>query len=110
MNTKHILLAVSVQSAMGSTRALACSDRRPAGRNPYAVRSPNGDAFGCTNVVGEGADHSTRGRARSPLQVSYGVSCAVVLLTVSLMAQAELQARHDFPPDELLIKWAGGPE
>src|SRR5262245_60540269 len=52
------------------TRPLACFDRRPAGRNRCAVRSLNGDAFGCTNVVGEGADHSTRGRARSPLQMN----------------------------------------
>ena len=51
-----------MQSESGSTRALACSDRRPAGRNGVETQSLSGDSAGGTNVVGEGADHGTRGR------------------------------------------------
>ena len=62
-----------MQSDMGSTRALACSDRRLAGRNGGAIQSLNGAPFERAKVVGEGADHCTRGRVRSPSQLnSYG--------------------------------------
>ncbi len=54
---------------LGSIRALACADRRPAGRNESPIRSLNGDPFGSASVVGEGADHRTRGRVRSPSQL-----------------------------------------
>src|SRR4030095_8826280 len=49
-----------MQSEMGSTRALACSDGRPAGRDEVVVQSLNGDSFERFIVVGEGANHSTR--------------------------------------------------
>src|SRR5207253_3718800 len=42
----------------------------PAGRNESAMRSLNGDSFRCTKVIGEGADHCTRGRVRSPTQLN----------------------------------------
>ena len=65
---------VSVRSELGSTRALACSDRRPAGRNGCVMRSLNGDLLRCGNVVGEGADYCTRGRVRSQSQPNcYGL-------------------------------------
>ena len=55
-----------MQSKLGSIRALACADRRPAGRSEDPIKSANGDSFAGANVVGEGADHRTRGRVRSP--------------------------------------------
>ena len=55
-----------MQSEMGSTRALACSDRRPAARNEGLMQSLNGDSFERSIVVGEVANHSTRGCVRSP--------------------------------------------
>jgi len=60
-----------MQSETGSTRALACSDRRPAGRNESIIQSPDGYPFESPCVVGEGANHCTRGaagRVRSPFQ------------------------------------------
>ena len=66
-----------MQSEMGSTRALACSDRRLAGRNGRVIQSLNGDSFDRASVVGEGADHRTRGRVRSPSQLNrYGCGAA----------------------------------
>jgi hypothetical protein len=59
-----------MQLELGSTRALACSDGRLAGRNGAVKRALNGDWFGCAEVAGEGADHSTRGRVRSPSQLN----------------------------------------
>ena len=59
-------LAVTMQLKMGSTRALACSDRRHAGRNKSGIRSLTGDSFGRLLVLGEGAKLGTRGRVRSP--------------------------------------------
>jgi len=50
---------------MGSTRALACFDRRRAGRKGRVEPLPGGKLSDRTNVVGEGADHRTRGRVRS---------------------------------------------
>ena len=60
--------AASLQTELGSTRALACSDSRQVGtgRNWGPIQSLNGDSFESARVVGEGADHSTRGRVRSP--------------------------------------------
>jgi len=54
-----------MQSDLGSTRASACPDRRRAGRNESSIQLPNGDSFVHGRLVGEGADHSTRGRVRS---------------------------------------------
>ncbi|MBI2948651.1 MAG: hypothetical protein HYY23_13490, partial [Verrucomicrobia bacterium] len=51
---------------MGSTRALACSDRRLAGRNGRVGQSLNDASVERPDVVGEGANHGTRGRVRSP--------------------------------------------
>ena len=63
----------TMQLELGSTRAFACSDRRLAGRNGAVHPSLKGEWFGCAAVVGEGADHSTRGRVRSPSHLhSYG--------------------------------------
>ncbi len=63
-------LTVSLQSKSESTRARAraCPARRLAGRNWSGIQSLNGDPFGDPKVVGEGADHRTRGRVRSPFQ------------------------------------------
>ncbi len=55
-----------MQWELGSTRAPACSDWRLAGRNGGAIPSLNGDSFERASVVGEGADHRTGGRVRSP--------------------------------------------
>ena len=55
---------------LGSTRALACSDRRLAGRNGVETHLLDGDFVGRTSVVGEGVNHSTRRRVRSPFQRS----------------------------------------
>jgi len=49
-----------MQSKLGSTRALACSDRRLAGRKPNVKRSLDSDLFDNTSLVAEGADHRTR--------------------------------------------------
>jgi len=63
-----------MHSKSGSTRALACSDRRLAGLKGGARRPLNGDWFDGTFVVGEGADHGTRGRVRSPSKLNrYGL-------------------------------------
>ncbi len=63
-----------MQSELGSTRAHACPDRRLAGRDGDAIRSLNGDSFERAGVVGDGADHRTRVRVRSPSQLnSYGL-------------------------------------
>ena len=65
-----------MQSGLGSTRALACSDRRLDGRYGGAVQSRTGDPFERPRVVGEGAclcqhgrqaDYGTRGRVHSPM-------------------------------------------
>ncbi len=58
-----------MQFESGSRRALACADRRPAGRNEGPIQSPHVDLFRGAIVVGEGADHRTRGRVRSPSQL-----------------------------------------
>jgi Rad3-related DNA helicase len=58
--------AGSMQSKLGSTRALACPDRRLAGQGRLGTQSQNSDLFDGTVVAGEGAAHSTRGRVRSP--------------------------------------------
>src|SRR5437762_58113 len=57
-----------MESETGSTRALACADRRPAGRNESVIESLNGYPFESPCVVGEGANHCTRGGVRSPFQ------------------------------------------
>ena len=73
-------LAASMQQGLGSTRALACSDRRLAGRNGGAIQSLNGGPVERAHVVGEGADHSTRRRVRSPSQQNgYGLAVFVDL-------------------------------
>ncbi len=59
-----------MQSGLGSIRALACADRRPAGRKGGAIQSLNGDPVERPGVVGGDADHSTRGRVRSPFQLN----------------------------------------
>ncbi len=58
---------------MGSTRALACADRRLAGRSGRPILSRCGDSFEHAKVIAEGAclfgrqaDHGTRGRVRFP--------------------------------------------
>jgi len=58
--------AVTLQLELGSTRAIACSDRRPRRSEEGAMQSIKGDPFERPPVVGEGANHSTRGRVRSP--------------------------------------------
>ena len=50
-----------MQSVLGSTRALACFDRRLAGRNERVGQAVNSDSIDRIAVVGEGADHGTRG-------------------------------------------------
>ena len=65
-----LVIAVSMQSELGSIRALACSDRRPAGRSQGPKQSPNGGLFIDARVVGGGADHRTRGRVCSPVQLN----------------------------------------
>ena len=73
-------LAASMQLKLGSTRALACSDRRLASRNGCVNPSLNGDWFGCADVVGEGADHGTRVRVRSPSHLNrYGLVVGLLL-------------------------------
>jgi hypothetical protein len=52
---------------LGSTRALACADRRPRRSEARGITSPNGGVLETTRVVGEGANHGTRGRVRSPI-------------------------------------------
>ncbi len=62
-----------MQSGLGSTRTLACPDWRLAGRNGRVTQSLNGDLVERARVVGEGADHRTRERVRSPVQLNgYG--------------------------------------
>ncbi|MBI4662223.1 MAG: amino acid adenylation domain-containing protein [Verrucomicrobia bacterium] len=68
--------AAGVQSVSGSTRALACSDRRPAGRNVGAVESPDDECFEHDRAAGDGADHDTRGRVRFPTQFGSDRSAA----------------------------------
>lgn len=51
---------------MGSTRALASADRRPAGRKEGVIRSLAGDLSERSVVGGEGANHRTRGRVHFP--------------------------------------------
>jgi len=58
--------AVTMQLELGSTRAIGCSDRRPRRSEEGAMQSLNRDPFERPPVVGEGANHSTRGRVRSP--------------------------------------------
>jgi hypothetical protein len=53
---------------LGSPRALACADRRPRRSESRGMTSPNGGVREITRVVGEGANHRTRGRVRSPTQ------------------------------------------
>ena len=68
-------VALGMQKELGSTRALASFDRRLAGRNGVETQSLDGDSAGRTSVVGEGADHCTRGRVRSPSHLnSYGLA------------------------------------
>ena len=55
----------------GSTRAIACADRRP--RRPVFPSPPDG------NVVGEGAGHRTRGRVRSPKEKNSGQSAFTMI-------------------------------
>ena len=77
------LFAVSMTLEVGSTRAHACSDGHLANRNGRVNHSVNGDFFGCADVAGEGADHSTRGRVRSPFQLN---GCGLVLSCALLWA------------------------
>jgi len=53
----------------GSIRALACHDRRLAGRNGRVGQLLSDGFFVCICVVGEGADHGTRG-ACGPLDLA----------------------------------------
>ena len=57
---------VTMQLELGSTRALACFDRRPRRSEEGVMQSLNSDSSERHFVVGEGANHRTRGRARSP--------------------------------------------
>ena len=59
-----------MQLESGSIRALACSDRRPRPSEEGTIKPLTGDSYGCLIVVGEGADHSTRGRVRSPFDLN----------------------------------------
>jgi hypothetical protein len=52
---------------LGSTRALVCADRRPRRSEPCVIAAPRGGTWEASGVVGEGANHGTRGRVRSPL-------------------------------------------
>ena len=62
-----------MQLELGSTRALACSNRCPRRLAPDRYESLNGELISTLEkVVGEGANHCTRG-GRAPLQLnSYG--------------------------------------
>ena len=64
------IFAVSIHWELGSTRAFACPAQRPAGQNGGPIQSLNGDSFERASVVGEGADHRTRGRVRSPSRLN----------------------------------------
>ncbi len=87
---------------MGSTRALACPDRRLAGRIGVPMRQLNGDSCEHPNGVGEGADPGTRGRMRSPSQLSscgsvygflsYLVSYVVINFPAKILVQRFPQA------------------
>ena len=67
-----------MQSGMGSTRALACFDRRLAGRIGVETQSLDGDSAGRMSVAGGGAGHSTRGRVRSPSHLNrYGLAVTI---------------------------------
>ncbi len=97
--------AANMQSELGSTRALACPDRRPAGRNGGTIQSLNSHSFEQASVVGEGANHRTRRRARSPSQlISHGsvalASTAICALTM-VSSAADLDRR---PGPELNLK------
>jgi hypothetical protein len=64
---KQYDLAAIMRLELGSTRALACADRRPRRSESRGITSPNGGVLEAAGVVGAGADHRTRGRVRSPL-------------------------------------------
>ncbi|MBI2947958.1 MAG: SAM-dependent methyltransferase [Verrucomicrobia bacterium] len=73
------LSAVTVPSESGSPRALACFDRRLAGRSEPPDRTLDGEVPDRGSVVGEGADHGTRGRVRSPFHLNLPPELAVAL-------------------------------
>jgi len=56
---------------MGSTRALACPDWRLASRNVVEAAVRNDERLLRMVVVGEGADHCTRGRVRSSIRLNH---------------------------------------
>ena len=96
-------LAVSAQSDSGSTRALACFDPRPAGRNENPIQSQGDDSSEHANVVGEGADHSKRGRVRSPSQLkrcTLGVWILLGMVTMGMLLVGTAVAEPRFPPPD----------
>ncbi|MBI2946275.1 MAG: DUF1553 domain-containing protein [Verrucomicrobia bacterium] len=81
-----ICLAATIQMELGSTRALACFDRRLAGRSGCVAQPLHSDLSDRACVVGEGADHGTRGRVRSPLRLNrYGSANWLLITVVTLL-------------------------
>ncbi len=98
---------------MGSTRAPASPDPRPAGRNGAPIRSLNGDSFERARAVGEGADRRTRGFVRSPSRLNaFGLAVLawLILLSSSSRLAADFQgATHMTPFDEDTIGYSKTP-
>ncbi|MBI2948503.1 MAG: chitobiase/beta-hexosaminidase C-terminal domain-containing protein [Verrucomicrobia bacterium] len=88
-----------MQLELGSTRALACFDRRLADRNERVALSFDGGLFDCTSELGESAELRTRGRECSASQLN---SCSsawrallmiLALLALGSAAHAQVQVR-----------------
>ncbi len=87
------VLAALLPFELGSTRALACSERRPRRSAGGQSNLSNGDYFACPSAVGEGAGRRTRGRVRSPDQRHrYGLA-AVALLALGAFSPFTTRAR-----------------
>jgi hypothetical protein len=67
--------AGTMRLELGTTRALACADRRPRRSEPGSLPPPKGGALEATGVVGGGANHRTRGRVRSPVNCMDTAQC-----------------------------------
>lgn len=94
---KPALFGVSTQKELGTTRALACSDRHLAGRNVVETHS-NSDCSERRGAVGEGADRSTPRRVRSPFQRMERTALALAVWALSLITRTEAAPVSNTPP------------
>src|SRR3989441_695349 len=92
---------VAIQLVSGSTRALACSDRRPRRSALRSRRSLYDELCRCVRSVPRGRGTQHAGRVRSPFSIA--CRALVIALTISLFSETLLAQTPEKPKRNLLF-------